>query len=176
MEFYLGLLSPLAPHFKEYMILYLLGVPIMIVIIALTRRYSIPLIIFLLELTIYSSIMHTIFHVIVRVFTWFKNSSSMKMIRDPDDMVEWTTPLFSFWQIEQYDPNWLIYVEIVLFTIVLLLTIYIRPLKPQYKHKSRFNKPGTPVSKSKSKIEDDKWGVPKQYGVSMITKSDSKRK
>jgi hypothetical protein len=160
MEFYAKLFAPILPHLREYMVLYIVGIPILIGIIVLTHRYSVPMIIFLLQIVIYNLIMHGIIHVAVPVFAWFKNSSAMKMVKAPDDFVHWETPLRRFWDMESYDPSWIIWLEVVLSVVIFLLVYYFRPLKPQYKHKSRYQQ----AAEKKTVVKDDDgWGVPKKY-------------
>lgn len=160
MEFYAELLGPILPHLKEYAVFYIVGIPILLVIIVLTRRYSVPLIVFLFEFIVAACIMHALVHVNVLIFAWFKNSSSMQMVRDPEDDVYWTTPMLHFWEWDIYSPQWVIWVEAVFLMAILLLIYRFRPLKPQYKHKSRYYKP-KPASKTGA--DDDDWGTPRQF-------------
>jgi hypothetical protein len=160
MEFYAVLFEPIMPHLKEYAVLYIVGIPVLIGLIAVTRRYSIPLLIFLLEIIVCGVVMHTLVHVITIIFAWFKNSSSMKMVKTPEDVVNWTTPLLRFWQAELYNPTWIIWFEVILLVLILLLIYRFRPLKPQYKHKSRYKK-HSPNLKRLQKPTD--WGLPKHF-------------
>lgn len=160
MEFYAELFAPILPHLKEYALLYIVGIPILIGIAALTRRYSVPAMVFALELVVFNAIMHSVVHVAVQIFAWFKNNSAMRMVRDPELDIYWTTPLFRFWHAEAYDPGWVIWLEVVLFCVILFLIYRFRPLKPQYKHKSRYNK-STPLKQETKKR--DTWGEPKDY-------------
>lgn len=173
MEFYTQLFEPILPHLKAYAVFYIVGIPALIMIIALTRRYSVPLLVFCIEFFIASLIMHTLVHVNVRVFAWFKNSSSMRMVRDPEADVYWTTPFLRFWERDVYDPQWIIWLELVFLAIILFVIYRFRPLKPQYKHKSRYYKPKT-VKKNIN--DDDDWGNPKQFvGLPNINQSGKKK-
>lgn len=160
MEFYAQLFGPILPYLKEYWLVIVIGVPLLIAIIVLTRRYSVPLIVFLIEFVVYSTVMHAVVHVGVRIFSWFKNTSSMKMVRDPDDYVDWQTPLLRFWDMDVYNPGWIIGLEAVFIIIILALMYRFQPLKPQYKHKSRFKKYAPAPAPSG---RDDGWGTPRKF-------------
>lgn len=185
MDFYAGLLEPIFMHVRENAVLYAILTPTTLIFIFFTRKYSIPLILYVLELAVYSIAMHTVVHAVVRMTAWFKTSSSMKMLREdgvPADAVYWTTPWLRFWETETYDPSSIMYVEIAFLVIILLLMYRFRPIKTQYVHKSRFteNKPAKPGPKKKggkNEYDDDDWGVPKQRTLPDITpKAGSNRK
>ena len=173
MEFYAELFAPILPHLKEYAILYIVGVPVLIGIIALTRRYSVPAIVFALEIVVFSGVMHCMVHLMVQIFSWFKNNSAMQMVRDPERDVHWTTPLFRFWERETYEPGWVIWLEVALFCVILFLVYRFRPLKPQYKHKSRYGKATPTKQESKKK---DTWGQPKDYASEALAVLSERKK
>ncbi len=165
MDFYLNLFDPVIRHVQEHMVYYAVGTPTALIFIFFTRRYSVPLLLYLVELTIYLFCMHSIIHVVVRLTAWFKNNSSMAALRPdgtPLDAVSWTTPWMQFWDMEQYDPSWIPWMEGAFILIIIALMYRFRPMKTQYKRKSRY---GEPPPKKKKKVEgnsDDDWGVPKK--------------
>jgi len=127
-------------HFKEYYMMYaIIGVGLLPVIY-LTRKWTVPVILYLVELAIYYALMHGAMHVIVGVTRWFKENSSMRALREdgkPLDTPEWSTPFLEFWNKQAYDPQWLVYVEIALAVIILLLVWKFRPIQFQRKKTKR---------------------------------------
>ena len=111
-------------HLKENAVLYGAGVICALPLIYVTRKYSVPAILYLVEFAVYSSVMHVAVNVLVRVTRWFKESSSMRALRDdgkPLDTPEWATPLLEFWKRELYDPYWIWKAEIVALVIILII-------------------------------------------------------
>ena len=105
-------------------------------IIYVTRKYSVPVILYCVEFAIYALIMHVVVWVIVAVTRWFKESSSMRALdKDgiPEDAPEWGTPLVEFWDTEAYDPNWVWKAELVCLVLVLIVMWRYRPMKVQRK-------------------------------------------
>lgn len=173
MEFYAELFQPILPFLKENAVLLIVVALLLGVIFYFTRRYSVPALVFLLQIVVLSYVMHVFIFVLVKVSAWFKSTSSMRIIHDETDHVYWTTPLLRFWEWEEYDPNWIIWLELVLFIVILVLVHRLRPLKPQYKHKSRFYQE---QPKTKSTVDDDDWGVPRKYtGLNSSAKDLFKR-
>lgn len=166
MEFYAELFKPIMPHLNEHLEYYLCGIPILLVFLYFTRRYSIPLILYTVEFCIYSFAVHTFIHVVVSLFSWFKNSSSMKALQAdgmPLDAVYWTTPWTHFWLLESYNPRWIVWLECTFLVVIVALMYRFRPFSPQYKRKKK-NVPPPPPKRGKGR-EDD-WGTPKRhYGV-----------
>jgi len=105
-------------------------------LIYLTRKYSVPAILYLVEFVIYACVMHVVVYLIVGGTRWFKESSSMKALRDdgkPEDTPEWGTPLIEFWETVDYDPQWLWKAEIFCLILILLAMWRYRPMKIQRK-------------------------------------------
>ena len=125
-------LEHLRANMTGYIILGVCLVPLLF----LTRKYSIPLLMYAVEITIYFVIMHVVVWLFVGVTRWFKESSSMRALREdgvPEGAPDWSTPLVEFWDKAQYNPEWVAWVEIVLAIIVVALVIKLRPLKIQRK-------------------------------------------
>jgi hypothetical protein len=105
-------------------------------LIFLTRKYSVPAILYLVEFVIYACAMHVIMWVLVKVTRWFKEQSSMKALNEdgiPEDAPEWGTPLLEFWDTAAYDPNVIWKIEIGCLVLVLILMWRYRPMKIQRK-------------------------------------------
>lgn len=175
MEFYAQIFAPILPHLKEFAVLYILGIPLLIGLIVVTHRYSVPAIVFGLEIVVGAFLLHCMVHVSTQVFAWFKNNSAMRMVRDPELDVHWTTPLLRFWELEKYDPRWIIWVEVGLVLLLLLAIYHFRPLKPQYKHKSRYNN-SPPARKTNGNGDVDGWGEPKDYSTRSVSVLSSRKK
>jgi len=175
MEFYIDLFRPLFPHFQEYSYYYIFGVPVLLLLIHITRWYSVPTILYVLEYTLYAGIMHTVVHVLVRLFCWFKNNSSMNALQadgtraDPE---AWTTPWKQFWNWEYYDPEWIPWMELFFLIVVAGLMIRFRPFRPTKRRRRAYVPPPPP----KPNAADDNWGVPKQYHVPAASSAAHKKK
>lgn len=119
-------------HLKEQYIIYLVGLACAVPVVFFTRKRSVPILLYALECTIYSAIMHILFFVLVKVTRWFKENSSMKALQEdgrPIDAPTWGTPLTDFWKRDLYDPTWVFYAEIVAVVIIIILVIRFRPMK-----------------------------------------------
>ena len=127
-------------HLREYAFLYAIGVIGVLPLLFLARKWSVPFILYTVELTIYLGLMHVGMYVLVGVTRWFKESSSMRALQEdgrPVGVPEWGTPLLEFWDKAQYDPEWIIWAEVVFGVITLLLMWRYRPMKVQRKRKAR---------------------------------------
>lgn len=154
MEYYMDLLAPVLDHLAEHKTQYIGGAAVGIPLFYFTRKYTVPLILYLLEISVYLSLMHGAVHLLVRVTAWFKVTSSMKALRPdgtPSEQVDWTTPLFSFWERDLYEPNWILYVEACFAALVLVLVFRYRPMSTQHKPKPKYNADGTPIARKDKK-------------------------
>ncbi|GEM_PF-559623 len=127
-------LQPIQDHIQENQVLYGIGGVVLLVLIVLLRKWSVPLILYAIEYSIYLLVMHTVVHALTRLTAWFRNSSSMRALRPdgmPVDAVEWTTPYFVPWKLDRYDPGWIVYVELAFAVIILALMAWFRPMKTQ---------------------------------------------
>ena len=133
-------MDALIVHLQENAILYgaivVCGTPLIYV----TRKFSVPTILYALEYSIYAAGMHLAMWCLVSVTRWFKESSSMRALDDagrPEDAPEWGTPLINFWERTEYDPEWIWKVEVALLVVILLLMWRYRPMKIQRKSKRK---------------------------------------
>ena len=127
-------------HLKEYYVLYGAALLVLAPALYFTRKYSLPIIFYVLETIVYLCMMHTAMWLIVSLTRWFAENSSMRALREdgrPMDTPEWGTPLLNFWQVESYDPHWVVYVEAAAALIIMLLVWRYRPLRIKYKGKKR---------------------------------------
>ena len=119
-------------HFREYYRWYILGVVCILPVLVVFRKYTVPAILFAVELCIYMALLHGAIHLVCLLAAWFKDQSSMKHAFDAigrDYNPGWTTPIVEFWDRKQYDPWWLLYFEIVLAVAVFVLMWKFRPLQ-----------------------------------------------
>ncbi len=131
-------MEELMVHLQENVLGYGIGGVCLVPIIFITRKYSVPFILYIVEFSIYAVAIHLATGVLVRVTAWFKESSSMKALAEdgrPLDAPDWTTPLIEFWKREEYNPAWVWKVEIALLVVVLMLMWRYRPMKIQRKAK-----------------------------------------
>ena len=128
-------------HLKGYAFLYVLAAIGLIPLFFVTRKWTVPFILYTIEVLIYLALMHLAVYVFVGVTRWFRESSSMKALRPEDgrpvDTPEWGTPLLQFWDKALYDPQWIIWVEVVFAFILVFLVLRYRPMKVQGKRKKR---------------------------------------
>ncbi len=122
-------------------------------LIYLTRKYSVPPILYAVEFSIYATGMHVAIHVLVGVTRWFKESSSMKALAEdgkPLDAPTWSTPLVDFWDRAAYDPIWVWKFEVVLLVIILMLMWRYRPMQVQRKSKRKTQEYGKSSARGKA--------------------------
>ncbi len=144
----------LVAHFRDYALYYGISLVVLVPLLYATRKYSLPIIFYTLETVIYLGLMHIAVWLLVTVTRWFAENSSMRALREdgrPLDAPEWGTPLLEFWRREAYDPQWLVYVEIVAILLIILLVWKFRPLRIKYKGKRRqFANEGKPGARGAS--------------------------
>ncbi|MBI2425464.1 MAG: hypothetical protein HYV27_21740 [Candidatus Hydrogenedentes bacterium] len=130
----------LLEHLRTNAAMYATGVVLALPLIYLTRKYSVPAILYAVEAIIYFALMHCVMFGIVAGFRWFKENSSMRALREdgkPADAPDWGTPFFEFWNAELYRPHWVLYVEIVFAVLILVLMYRYRPMKIQRKSRRK---------------------------------------
>jgi len=135
-------------HLKEYYVAYVVVVICALPVLFFTRKWSVPIILYAIEVAIYLGLMHLAFFLLVRLTRWFKENSSMRALREdgrPVDAPEWGTPLLEFWKREAYDPSWIIWVEVAVAVLIVFLVWRYRPMRVQRKRK----RPGAAPGKGK---------------------------
>ena len=147
-------LQPIIEHFQTNAMIYILAAVVLIPTIFFTRKYSLPIIQYTLEIIIYSAGMHLVVGAVVRLFAWFKDQSSMKRAFDiqGETAPDWTTPLVQFWNTEGYSPEWVLYVEIV-FAILIIIGVWrYRPLRFNHGRDRRYDDKGKAINKGSSRM------------------------
>jgi uncharacterized integral membrane protein len=154
--------SLISDHVQANLKAYILGCVLAVPFIYFTRKWTVPLILYTIEISIYLAIMHLVVHVVVGLTAWFKTNSSMRALRPdgvPVDAVYWTTPLVNFWEKKIYDPQWIIYVESGFIVLVIILVLKFRPMHVQ-KPKPRFGVDGS----KKAESDQNAQTVANRYG------------
>ena len=129
-----------------------------VVTMYLTRRYTVPALLWLIEFVIYAGIVHVVLYGVVAVTAWFRYESQMKMLVEEKVRSGWRIPLQRFWDRELYIPFWLFYVELALLLAIICLMIRYKPMQIQkpLPKRERLVKGKTP--KSVSGLGKDKSG------------------
>jgi len=155
--------EPFVEHLKANAVLYGLGVSVLVICMYLTRPYSTAIFFHGAEIAVYLFIMHTVAHVAVRLFAWFSNETKFKSLYEGKaiDVVEWTTPWPRFWDMDIYDPRWIVWIEVALVVIIIGLVRYYRPMKVHHRLKVRVAPPPKKTPKGGIEEEEDDWGVSK---------------
>ncbi len=127
-------------HLREYYVLYIITLICLLPVIYVTRKYSVPAVLYTVELSIYLGLMHSAMCGLVAITRWFRESTSMDVLDAsgrPIDRPDWSTPWLEFWNLEAYNPSWVVWIEVVLAFIILLLMIRYRPMAIQRAKKKR---------------------------------------
>lgn len=146
-------------HLQENGVAYFVGSVVLIPLLVVFRKYTLPVLYHTAEYAIYCAIAHVLIGGLTRVFSWFRAETSFKNYSGDlsPDFVAFTTPLNSgFWQRELYSPQWLFYFEIAVALLLLYVVIFVRPIK--FKQKPYKSKKPAPGALSSTSTE-------KRYGV-----------
>lgn len=119
-------------HLQQHLVPYIVLAVGLIIFIYATRRYSVPIIQYALELVIYCGAMHLIVWAIAGGAAAFKRASSFKALAaDRELEATWSTPLLRFWELDLYDPRWVSKLEMVFVAAIVFLVWRLRPMKIQ---------------------------------------------
>ncbi|MCC6695617.1 MAG: hypothetical protein IT365_08300 [Candidatus Hydrogenedentes bacterium] len=124
-------MEPILQHLQANWAAYALCAAIILPLVYVTRKWSLPILQWFVELCIYGAIFHVILHYIVAVAEWFQFESQMKMLKDERVREGWQTPLVEFWKQELYKPGWILWLEVVFMVVILYLMYRLRPMKTQ---------------------------------------------
>ena len=135
------ILAHLRENAQAYTVLTICILPLLFV----TRKYSVPFIMYIVEYILYMTVVHTVIYSVLVAARWFKENSSMRALRAdgvPVDAPNWTMPYLQFWDVERYIPQWIWKVEIVIAILVIAAMWRYRPMKIQSKRVRRFEDSG----------------------------------
>ena len=107
------------------------GAVCLVVVLYLTRRYTLPFLLWAAELVLYAFIMHALVCGVVGVTAWFKFESQMKMLASERERVPWNVPFRNFWDRSLYNPSWLFYLEIALVILIFAGMFWYKPMAIQ---------------------------------------------
>lgn len=112
-------------------------------LVYVTRRYSVPMILYAIETVIYIGLMHFGVGLIARVAAWFKDQSSMKRAfgTQQAETPDWSNPWLAFWDRSQYNPDWLFWAEVALAALIVFLVWRLRPVRVRRRPKAPPPKP-----------------------------------
>jgi len=124
-------METLLAHIQEHLLEYGAGTAFVLIAVFFTRKWTLPVIQWAIELCAYAAIFHVILHFIVAVAAWFNYESQMKMLKDERVATGWQTPLFEFWNRELYKPSWVLWFEIAFAIGAFILMVRLRPMRTQ---------------------------------------------
>ncbi len=147
-------------HLQENGVAYFVAAVVLIPLIVVFRKYTLPVLYHTVEYALYCAVAHVLIGGLTRAFSWFRGETSFKNYNGDlsPSFVPFTTPLnLNFWQRELYSPQWLFWFEVGVAVMLLYVVIFIRPVKFKQKpYKSKKPAPGQISSGAKSA---------KHYGV-----------
>lgn len=162
MDDFFAIWSLLSVHVQTNLTAYIIGCALAVPFIYFTRKWTVPAILYTLEISIYLAIMHIIVHLVVGLTAWFKTNSSIRALNKegvPVDAVFWATPVVRFWDKTLYDPQWIAYMECAFIVVTTILVLKFRPMHTQ-KPKPRFGIDGT----KKGESDKDTKSLANKYG------------
>lgn len=119
-------------HLQQHLIPYIVLAVGLTIFVFATRRYSVPIIQYVLEVLVYCAGMHILVWAVASGAAAFKRASSFKALAaDREAAATWTTPILRFWELDKYDPLWLSKLEMVLVAVIIFLVWRLRPMKIQ---------------------------------------------
>lgn len=118
-------------HLQQNWIAYTVFTVILLPVIFATRRYSLPLILWSIEVCIYLTALHLFLFGMVKAVVGFKYSTQMQWKEDEKVMETWSMPLTEFWRRDLYDPSWIFWLEIVFLIAVVAFILKYRPIRIQ---------------------------------------------
>ena len=124
-------METIVAHIQEHMVEYGVGTVFVVVAVFFTRKWTLPVIQWVLELCVYTAIFHIVLHYVIAVAAWFNYESQMKMLKDERVSTGWQTPLVEFWKQELYKPSWVFWFEVAFVVGALILMIRLRPMTTQ---------------------------------------------
>jgi len=127
----LSIFQPLLDHIEAHAAFYIAGAVMLLPLIYFTKRYSVPLILYTVEIGTYLSVIHFAVHYIVAFIHWFKEETDKDPLHPEVSHYDWETPLSGFWIREKYHPDFLFLMEIVFAVLIVVIVFRFRPMKIQ---------------------------------------------
>jgi len=116
-------------HVSAHWIPYVVALVVLAPVLFVTRRWSVSIIQWTVELIIYFVVFHAAVHYVVAMLSWLKSEMGM----DEAERVDpgWTTPLIEAWDRAQYHPVGVFYFECTMLVVFALLMARVRRFKVQ---------------------------------------------
>ena len=118
-----AVIAHLQARWTAYLVVFIILLPALYV----GRKQLGPAILWAIESVIYMVCLHAVIHYLVAILRWFKGEATFRAIQEEKLDTGWNTPLLEFWKTDQYFPQWIAYVEIVFFLVIVVLVVRNRP-------------------------------------------------
>lgn len=118
-------------HLQERWPIYAVVAVLLAPVIYFTRRFTVPLILWTIEVCIYLTMLHLFTFGLVKATVWFKYNTQMAWKEETKVMEPWTVPLTEFWRRDLYIPQWIFWFELVFLFVVIGLILKYRPMRVQ---------------------------------------------
>lgn len=131
-------LNDVLTHFQDNATEYLVFLGLGAVVVLLTRRYTVPVLQYILEIAIYLVGVHLVMHGLVLVAKWFKEQSTFRPKGERAiPLVDWGTPSIEFWTPSLYSPQFVFYIEATIALLIIGIVLKYRPMQTQRKLRER---------------------------------------
>ena len=118
-------------HLTNQWPMYAVGAVFLIPLIYFTRKFSVPLILWIIEVCLYITALHLFIFGLLKATVWFKGSTQMAWKEEEKVVTTWTVPLDRFWDRQLYDPSWVFWFEMVVLVGMIAVILRYRPIKSQ---------------------------------------------
>lgn len=145
-------------HLQTHVSYYIAGALLVLPPFFYFRRRTVPLLLYLIEFCLYAAVMHAFVFVAVVSAAWFRENTQMQIVRDViRKNPHWNTPVLRFWEIEDYNPQWLYQFELLALVLIFCAMWRYRPMATQKKSKKK-------APPKKSAMSSSQFGSKTQFG------------
>jgi hypothetical protein len=138
-------LDAITLHLQVNGVAYFVGAMVVIPLLVVFRKYTLPFLYHTVEYVAYVTIAHVFIGGLVRTFSWFRGETSFKNYNGDlsADFKPFTTPMTGeVWNRSLYTPLWVFWFEVVVAVILLYVVVFVRPIK--FHNKTYSNKKPAP--------------------------------
>lgn len=129
-------MNPVVEHLQQNMVFYIIGGIAGIVGIYVTQRHSLPIIFHCVEMAFYCVLLHSCLHIAVAFASWFQAEAFVDInmpVRELEALIEergpgLVTPLVKVWVRGDYNPDWLFFLEMGAFCLIIMGVTLFRPI------------------------------------------------
>jgi hypothetical protein len=118
-------------HLTNRWPIYVVSAVFLIPVLILTRKFSLPLILWTLEVCLYITGLHLFMYGLLHAAGWFKGATQMAWKEEDKIIPTWTVPLDRFWDRSLYDPHWIFWFELIVLIAMIGVILKFRPIKVQ---------------------------------------------